>query len=180
MKEFGKTKIYHAPQADEAASPEQLAAMDAEVARLTQEKQKLSESLQALKGEASKLLSEPDDQSLDNELATEEKAVAALSKKLDKLKKGDDAMSRSEVDALQKQFNTYITEWKRRRKACLEFCAMFGEMSQAKSWTVKKFITDRGLDTDESVEANIDDWLKLVREVKDDAKPAKGKGKAKR
>jgi len=166
-----------AAQPDVSATSEELAAMDGEIERLTQEKSKLHESLQSLKAEISKLNSEPDDKNLDLELNSLEKEISSKSSNLEKLKRGENSLSREDVDKIQKQFNTYVQEWKKRKKGCLEFCQMFGDMSQAKTWTMKKFITDRGIDTDEACKANIEDWTKLIREVKEDPKQSKVKGK---
>lgn len=182
-KEYGKSKLYMATQDSKAASPEQLAELDTEIASLQAEKNKIADAVTAAKAELRGLTAEPEDDALESEIQNLTKELAAKEKKLAGFQSGQNAMPSGEVDKLNAEFNKYVTEWKKRRKGCMEFVALFGEQSGAKSWTAKKFMADRGVDTDEMVKVNIEDWLALTKGykppvVKPSAKPApKGKKK---
>lgn len=95
-------------------------------------------SLTQLQAEYNTVSAEPSDAALDKELAELEKSVPQAEKKLNGLKDGKDAVSVDEVDRLQRQFNLYVGEWKKRKKGAKEILNIVAE-GAAKSWKEKKF-----------------------------------------
>lgn len=106
--------------------------------QVTEQLNKARAAVAALQSDVNSATAEPDDDTLDAELAELEKSVPAAEKKLAALKGGKDAMPAAEVDALQRQFNLYLGEWKKRKKGCRELIALVAE-NAAKSWKEKTF-----------------------------------------
>ena len=92
----------------------------------------------SLQAELNAATAEPDDDALDAELLELQKSGPALEKKLASMKSGNDSMPAADVEALQRQFNVYLTEWKKRRKGAKEMIGMVAE-GAAKSWKEKNF-----------------------------------------
>ena len=89
-----------------------------------------------------------------------------------------DVASPEDVEALQRQFNGYVTEWKKRKRAAKDMVAQVGE-GAAKSWKEKKFCEEQGLETDEEHKVKLEDFVALQRDVRPLPKAAP-KGKAKK
>ena len=105
------------------------------LAQATEQLNRARAATSSLQSEVSAACAEPDDDTLESELAELEKSVPAAEKKLAAMKGGKDAMPAADVEALQRQFNLYLAEWKRRKRGCRELIGLVAEHA-AKSWKV--------------------------------------------
>ena len=122
--------IAHCPHAATAAS--------LLIAQVTEQLNKVRSATAGLQSELHTTTVEPDDDELEAGLAELEKAVPAAEKKLAAMKGGKDAMPAADVDALQREFNMLLAEWKKRRKGCREMIQLVAQ-NAAKSWKEKNF-----------------------------------------
>ena len=128
-------------------------------AQLTEQLSKARAAAASLQSEVSSANAEPDDDTLDTEVAELEGVVPAVEKKLAAMKGGKDAMPAAEVEALQRQFNLYLGEWKKRRKGCRELIGLVAE-NAAKSWKEKNFCV--APHTDHTDGAEVEDRIRSL------------------
>lgn len=175
-KQYNKAIIYlpKQPEYKPEEQSNQLTELDTEIAELTTELTAQKETVTALTNQLNTAKSEPTDAELESSLTT---AQTELKLKQNKLKEFTNQSSNSkkpltaaEINTIQSQFNDYCSEWKNRRRGCLELADSFLEHLSVKP---NKFYSDRGLelDEDQTPPINIKDYLTMMVKVD---KPVKG------
>jgi len=158
LKEQGKTKKVYMLNQDglEVLQPEELGALDREIAGLKQEKAALLEEIKELTANKEKASKQLSNEELDEAIAKLTTEVAEQRKDIARLDSVTLATPEEKKQALA-NLEKYLKEWRIRKRKTMDIASY---LSEVKSMKIKEILEEVGIETDEDAKVNINDMGK--------------------
>eukprot|EP00049_Salpingoeca_infusionum_P025973 m.22960 g.22960 ORF g.22960 m.22960 type:complete len:225 (-) comp8437_c0_seq3:3121-3795(-) len=155
-KVYGKQKIYFIPQDElEKLSKEELAEADQRINDLKQEVADLEQECSRLDSALKGILQTPETADALKQVQELTAANAAKREKAEKMESATDLVTEDEKQKINKQFNTTVKEWKRRKRMAND---ILGQILESYPKPKKALYTDVGIETDKEVGVEMADF----------------------
>lgn len=152
-KEYGKQKVYCARQ-DQFEIPDEaeLDKLDTEIEELKDELKEINTEVKALESDVKAQESSMKTVDIQKKIVSLRKQNALDKERLEKLKSGTKLVSASEIARVNKNYNTALAAWRKRKKLSMDILnQILDEYPKKKS----QLFEDIGIETDEDVGVSI-------------------------
>jgi 26S proteasome regulatory subunit (ATPase 3-interacting protein) len=160
VKLFGKTKLY-IPKQDglSTLSPEEKAKKMQDIAALQVQVKQQEEKVAELRKQFARSQSQLTVEELQTKLDELSKRSTELESKLDSLRNGVQLVSADEVKKVEAALKTRVDGWAKFRRV---FRALFDQITENIDQNQKDLMEEMGVDSDQAVGENLDDYQRLV------------------
>jgi len=153
-KEYGKAKVYMCSQSGiELPSPEEMAEMDANISTLGARLKELDAEAQEIMALNQALKVELTEEQAAEKVAENEKLIAIMQEKLEKLGDGSNLISREEMEKIELKLFKAKAEWKKRKRLAND---VVDQISEGMNKKPKLLAQEIGLELDEEIGVSID------------------------